>query len=47
MGEAVRDDARLPGAGAGQNQQRPARVLDGRTLFGIQRGEEIDPSILP
>ncbi len=41
MGDAVRDDARLTGAGAGQDEQRPVDVLDGRALFGVQGGEEV------
>jgi hypothetical protein len=47
IGDTVRDDARLSRPRAGENQQRAARVLDGRALFGIEGGEEIDPSILP
>ena len=31
----MRDDARLPGAGAGENQQRALQCLDGDLLFGI------------
>ena len=43
IGDAMRDDARLPGARAGQDQQRPFGVADGRLLFGIEGGEEIQP----
>jgi hypothetical protein len=36
VGDAMRDDARLSRTRAGENQQRPARVLDSRPLFRIQ-----------
>ncbi len=36
MGDAVRDDTRLAGAGAGEDEQRAVDVFDGRALFGIQ-----------
>ena len=43
VGDAVCDDARLPGARAGEDQQRPFGVADGRLLFGIEAREEIQP----
>ena len=32
----MRDDARLAGTGAGENQQRAVDVQDGLALFGIE-----------
>ena len=34
--DAMHDDARLAGTGAGQDEQRPFRMLDGFLLLGIQ-----------
>src|SRR5262249_19844774 len=36
-----RDDAGLPGAGAGEDEERAARVRDGLALLGIEIGEEV------
>jgi hypothetical protein len=41
VGDAVGDDARLPRAGAGQDQHRPFHGLDRFSLLGIQLGEKI------
>ncbi len=41
MGDAVRDDARLAAAGAGQNQQGTFAVLDGLALPVVESFEEI------
>jgi hypothetical protein len=35
--DAMRDDARFPGACARKNQQRAGDVLDGSALGGIKR----------
>ena len=43
VGDAMRDDARLARAGAGENQQRAIDVLDGAALLGIEGGEEVQP----
>ena len=42
--DAVRDDARLAGARAGQDQQRAVGLKDSFLLFGIEAGEEIQAS---
>ena len=42
IGDAMRDDARLPRSRAGENQQRPVRVRDGRCCSGFS--EEGNPS---
>ena len=39
--DAVGDDARLAGARAGQDQQRPVAMQHRFALFGIQLGEEV------
>jgi hypothetical protein len=44
---AAGDDARLAGTSAGEDQQRPAGMKDRFALLRIQRGEEIQNSILP
>ena len=36
LGDAIRDDARLAGAGAGQHQQRPAERVHRFALRGVQ-----------
>ena len=41
IGDAMRDDARLPRTGASENQQRSTRVLDRGTLFGVEGGEKV------
>ena len=41
VGDAAGDDARLAGAGAGEDQQRAVDVQDRFALFGIQGVEEI------
>jgi hypothetical protein len=41
MRDAMRYDASLTGAGAGENQQRPSRVENGFPLFRVQCGEQI------
>ena len=41
VGDAVRYDARLAGAGAGENEQRAFRVFDGSALFRIERRKEV------
>ena len=39
--DAVRDDARLAGAGAGEDEHRAVGVHDGLALFGVERREQI------
>jgi hypothetical protein len=39
MRDAVREDARLPGAGAGDDEQRPLRRDHGLALGGVEVGE--------
>ncbi len=39
VGDAIRQDARLPGARAGDHEQRPFRGEDGLALGGVQVGE--------
>ena len=41
VGDAMRDDARLPRSRAGEDQQRPVRVPHGGLLLGVQGGEKI------
>ena len=41
VGDAAGDDARLAGAGAGEDQQRPVDVQDGFALFGVEGVEEL------
>ena len=41
VGDAVGDDARFAGAGAGQDQHRPVDRFDGLTLLGIQFVEQM------
>ena len=41
VGDAVRDDARLAGPGAGEDQQRPVDVQHGLALFGVERSRKI------
>ncbi len=41
MRHAGGDDARLPGAGAGEDQQRPLGVEDGFLLSGVQRRQKV------
>jgi len=40
VGDAVRENARLPRTGAGQDEQRPFAVGDGSALLGIERVED-------
>ena len=40
-GDAMGDDPCLPGAGAGEDQQRAVDVHDRGPLFGVEGGEEI------
>ena len=42
VGDAVGDDPRLAGAGAGQHQQRPAQRLDGVVLGGVEHGGRLE-----
>ena len=44
IGDAMRDDARLARARAGEDQQRPFGVTDRVCCSGLRRGEEIQPS---
>ena len=41
IGDAIRDDARLPRPGAGEDEQRPIAMKHGFALFGVQLGEEV------
>jgi hypothetical protein len=41
VGDAIRNDARLPRAGAGEDEQRAAQVQDGFALLRVQFVEEI------
>ena len=41
VGDAVREHARLPGAGAGDDEQRAVDVQDGLALGRIEVGEEV------
>ena len=45
VGDAMRDDARLARARAGEDQQRTFGLENGFLLFGIEAGEEIQASI--
>ncbi|HUU33063.1 MAG TPA: hypothetical protein VMW48_03310 [Vicinamibacterales bacterium] len=47
MSDAMSDDTRLARPGAGEDEQRAVDVLDGRALFGIEGGEEVQAPILP
>ena len=38
--DAMGDDARLAGARSGEDEHRPAGLLDGFALFRVERGEE-------
>jgi len=40
IGDAVREHARLPRAGARQDEQRPFAVCNGRSLLRIERVED-------
>ena len=40
IGDAMRQDARLAGAGAGQDEQRSARRRDGAGLLGVEAGDD-------
>ena len=40
VGDAVRERARLAGAGPGDQQQRPGAVADGLSLLGREPGEQ-------
>ena len=40
VGDAVGDDARLAGAGPGEDQQRPVGLLDGFALAGVKGFED-------
>jgi len=41
IGDAVRDDTRLAGAGTGQDQQRSLRLLDGFALAAVEVFEDL------
>ena len=41
VGDPIRDDARLTGPGAGEDEQRPVDTEHGLTLFGIELAEEV------
>jgi hypothetical protein len=43
----MRDDARLPRAGAREDQQRAIRASNSFLLLRVERGEKIQMAILP
>jgi hypothetical protein len=41
VSDAVGDDTRFPGPGAGQDQQRPGRMENGFLLFRVEGGKQV------
>ncbi len=46
VGDPVRQDARLAGAGAGEHEQRPVAVQDGGALLVVEPFEQVDRTLL-